>query len=243
MAENWNGDLIVLNTQQQFQRLYQRLGHEFHNPTLLEAALTHRSVRGNNNERLEFLGDSIVNFLIAEALFRRFPHAREGELSRLRAELVKGDTLAELAQEFTLGEYLRLGAGELKSGGFGRKSILADAMEAVIAAIYLDAGMDACRERIVGWYQVRLNAILHDATGHKDPKTRLQEYLQARKLGLPIYTVLSISGEAHQQVFHVVCKVPGLEAFTAEGSGPSRRSSEQTAAQKLLSCLEEKPHE
>lgn len=221
---------------QNFQPLYRKLGYEFHNPMLLEAALTHRSVRGNNNERLEFLGDSIVNFLIAEALFRRCPHAKEGELSRLRADLVRGETLAELAQEFNLGDYLRLGAGELKSGGFRRKSILADAMEAVIAAIYLDAGMDACRERIISWYENRLTSTFH-TPGQKDPKTRLQEYLQARKLGLPCYHVLAIEGEAHQQIFHVDCRVPGLQHAT-EGRGSSRRGAEQAAAQRYLEVLE-----
>jgi len=225
-------DSVVKNS----KTLCQKLGYEFHNPNLLDAALTHRSIRGNNNERLEFLGDSIINFIIAAALFQQFPKAKEGDLSRLRANLVKGDTLAELAQEFELGNYLRLGAGELKSGGFRRKSILADAMEAVIAAIYLDAGMAVCQERVLRWYEVRLQEIGR-SSGMKDPKTRLQEYLQAKKLGLPDYNVLSIQGEAHQQTFRVVCRIEKYSQVT-EGVGSSRRSAEQEAAQKYLEYLE-----
>lgn len=216
--------------------LCQKLGYEFHNPGLLEAALTHRSIRGNNNERLEFLGDSIVNFIIAAALYQQFPNAKEGDLSRLRASLVKGDTLAELAQEFELGSYLRLGAGELKSGGFRRKSILADAMEAVIAAIYLDGGMAVCQERVLRWYELRLQEIGR-GSGLKDPKTRLQEFLQARKISLPDYSVLSIQGEAHQQIFRVACRIEKY-AYVTEGVGSSRRSAEQQAAQKYLEFLE-----
>lgn len=216
--------------------LCKKLGYEFHNQALLDAALTHRSIRGNNNERLEFLGDSIVNFIIAATLYQQFPSAKEGDLSRLRANLVKGDTLAEVAQEFDLGSYLRLGAGELKSGGSRRKSILADALEAVIAAIYLDSGMAVCQEKVLRWYETRLQEISR-TSGAKDPKTRLQEYLQARKISLPDYAVVSIQGEAHQQLFTVGCRIDKFSHVT-QGSGSSRRSAEQEAAQKYLEFLD-----
>ncbi|MBZ9556592.1 MULTISPECIES: ribonuclease III [Modicisalibacter] len=213
-----------------------RIGHDFRDPALLELALTHRSFGGDNNERLEFLGDSIVNFVIGEALFQRFPQAREGQLSRLRARLVKGQTLAEVAREFDLGDQLRLGSGEMKSGGYRRDSILADAMEAVIGAIYLDAGMDAVKARILAWYGTRLESIdLHDT--QKDPKTRLQEFLQSRQSPLPRYEVISVEGEAHAQTFTVECHVDRLADHTL-GVGSSRRHAEQEAAEKALSLLE-----
>ncbi|SDM57666.1 RNAse III [Franzmannia pantelleriensis] len=213
-----------------------RVGHAFADIGLLELAMTHRSYGGQNNERLEFLGDSIVNFVIAEALFRRFPDAREGQLSRLRAQLVKGQTLAELAREFELGECLRLGSGEMKSGGHRRDSILADAVEAVIGAIYLDAGMDVAKARVLSWYAQRLEAIdLQDT--QKDPKTRLQEFLQSRQSPLPRYEVLSVEGEAHSQTFTIECQVEMLEAATV-GVGSSRRHAEQQAADKALALLE-----
>lgn len=213
-----------------------RIGHSFRDPTLLELALTHRSYGGDNNERLEFLGDSIVNFVIGEALFQRFPQAREGQLSRLRARLVKGQTLAELAREFSLGEHLRLGSGEMKSGGYRRDSILADAMEAVIGAIYLDAGMDVTKARVLSWYGTRLEAINLQDT-QKDPKTRLQEFLQSRQSPLPRYEVLSVEGEAHAQTFTVECHVEMLAEHTV-GVGTSRRHAEQQAAEKALTMLE-----
>jgi ribonuclease-3 len=218
-----------------YAELYRRLGYQFQNTALLEAALSHRSFKGNNNERLEFLGDSIVNFVIAAALFERCPHAKEGELSRLRASLVRGETLAELALEFNLGEYLRLGAGELKSGGWQRKSILADALEAVIAAIYLDAGLAICQSHVLRWFEQRLANVL-EVANHKDPKSLLQEYLQARKLALPAYVITDILGEAHQQVFHVQCALADL-SITTQGSGSSRREAEQQAAQQALTQI------
>lgn len=224
---------MVKNT----KTLCAKLGYDFKDPHLLEAALTHRSIRGLNNERLEFLGDSILNFIIAAALFQQFPTAKEGDLSRLRANLVKGDTLAELAQEFELGNYLKLGAGELKSGGYRRKSILADALEAIIGAIYLDGGMAVCQERLLRWYESRLQETSRHS-GLKDPKTRLQEYLQAKKVPLPNYSVLSIQGEAHKQTFRVACKIEKFNHIT-EGVGSSRRSAEQEAAQKYLEYLEQ----
>jgi ribonuclease-3 len=218
--------------------LCQKIGYTFKDPALLKAALTHRSIRGNNNERLEFLGDAILNCVIAAALFHKCKHANEGELSRLRAHLVKGDTLATMAQEFELGKYLHLGPGELKSGGARRKSILADALEAVIAAIYLDSDMkmEVCREHILNWFASRLDKVAQ-LSGQKDPKTCLQEYLQGIKVQPPIYIVLSIDGEAHDQTFHVECRVNHLSHVT-EGVGSSRRSAEQEAAKKYLEWLE-----
>ncbi|CAM4425780.1 MAG: Ribonuclease 3 [Legionellaceae bacterium] len=219
--------------------LSQKLGYYFQQSQLLNYALTHRSVPGNNNERLEFLGDSIVNFVIAKALYELFPTAKEGDLSRIRATLVKGDTLAELAQEFNLGDYLILGSGELKSGGFRRKSILADAMEAIIAAIYLDGGMDACQKCILRWYDSRLVSVTEFVSLKvplKDPKTRLQELLQKKKLELPIYTITSIKGEQHEQIFHVTCQIEKYN-YVTEGIGKSRRDAEQEAAKKYLDHL------
>lgn len=200
-------------------------------------ALTHRSMHSQNNERLEFLGDSIVNFVIAEALFHEQENAKEGELSRLRASLVKGETLAQLAREFNLGDYLLLGSGELKSGGMHRDSILADAMEAIIAAMYCDAGMELCKEKIKQWFTSRLKNISSLKT--KDPKTRLQEYLQGRGYDLPDYEVLAIEGEAHAQQFTVSCKVDKLKLNTV-GKGGSRRKAEQEAAENMLATLGDK---
>lgn len=217
-------------------KLCQKLGYVFKDTNLLKAALSHRSVRGINNERLEFLGDSIINLVIAAALYHKCPDAKEGELSRLRASLVRGETLAVLAKEFALGDYLHLGAGELKSGGMRRLSILADAMEAMVGAIYLDAGMEVCQDRILSWYKARLETITLE-TGEKDPKTRLQECLQAKKMALPLYRVLSVSGKAHQQIFQVECQIPTLPHVTI-GQGSTRRGAEQEAAQKLLEILE-----
>ena len=217
-------------------RLSAQLGYEFNNPQLLDAALTHRSIQGENNERLEFLGDSIVNFIIAEALYFKFPNAREGDLTRFRANFVRGETLAQLAMHFSIGDYLHLGPGELKSGGYRRASILADAMEAIIAAIYLDAGFETCRKKVLQWYD-KLFTDFALIDQHKDAKTRLQELLQSQKKSLPTYVVKQVSGEAHQQVFHVDCYVPGLEGVTS-GSGPSIRRAEQQAAEKYLKLLQ-----
>jgi len=217
-------------------KLAENLGYKFKDLSLLEDAMSHRSYRGKNNERLEFLGDAVVNFVVAASLFRNYPNSREGELSRLRANLVRGDTLALLAQDFELGKYLKLGAGELKSGGSRRTSILADAMEAVIGSIYLDGGMQVCEELIISWFAKRLENFT-EMPSLKDAKTRLQEYLQARKFPLPRYTILSIDGAAHQQTFSVKCYVEGLPQ-TAVGVGSSRRRAEQEAAQKILDLLE-----
>jgi ribonuclease-3 len=216
--------------------LARRLGHAFSDPALFELALTHRSCGKRNNERLEFLGDSILNFVIAEALYSQFPAAREGQMSRLRARLVKGETLSEIARELDIGDYLRLGSGELKSGGFRRDSILADAVEAIIGAIYLDSGMETARHYILSWFDGRLKSLdLNESL--KDSKTRLQEFLQSRREALPKYELLSVDGEAHAQTFHIRCEVALLEQPT-EGVGSSRRQAEQEAARAALQTLE-----
>jgi ribonuclease-3 len=220
---------------QSLSRLERQLGHSFQNQELMLLALTHRSFAGRNNERLEFLGDAILNFVAGEALFERFPQAREGQLSRLRARLVKGETLAVLARGFELGEYLRLGSGELKSGGFRRESILADALEALIGAIYLDAGMDVARERVLAWLANELDSLTLVDT-NKDPKTRLQEFLQSRAVELPRYEVVDIQGEPHCRTFFVQCEVALLNDKT-QGQGASRRIAEQVAAAAALVAL------
>lgn len=218
-------------------RLSQRLGYRFNDEALLTQALTHRSFSRHNNERLEFLGDAILNCTIAQQLFTQFPRAKEGQLSRLRAHLVKGETLAELGREFDLGDCLRLGSGELKSGGFRRDSILADAVEAVIGAISLDSSLADAQVAIQRWYQNRL-ADLNLTDNIKDSKTRLQEFLQSRKAPLPVYRVTEVSGEAHDQTFIVDCEVEGLKQPTV-GEGNSRRIAEQEAARAALQALGE----
>jgi ribonuclease-3 len=219
----------------QLARLERQLGYTFKDSELMLLALTHRSFAGRNNERLEFLGDAILNFVAGEALFERFPQAREGQLSRLRARLVKGETLALLARGFDLGEYLRLGSGELKSGGFRRESILADALEALIGAIYLDAGMQAARERVLAWLTTELDSLTLVDT-NKDPKTRLQEFLQSRACELPRYEVVDIQGEPHCRSFFVECQISLLNEKT-RGQGASRRIAEQVAAAAALIAL------
>ncbi len=217
-------------------QLTRRIGYSFSEKGLLEAALTHRSAGSLHNERLEFLGDAILNFLIAEELYRRFPSAREGELTRLRASLVKGTTLAQLARSLDLGGALRLGGGELKSGGRQRDSILADAFEAVVGAIYLDGGMEPCRRIIVDVYG-GLFAVGSAGLADKDPKTRLQEWLQSRQMALPSYSVTVVEGDAHDQVFTVECRLDEM-GLTSQGQGGSRRKAEQDAAEKALALLD-----
>ncbi|MEJ2362615.1 MAG: ribonuclease III [Gammaproteobacteria bacterium] len=218
------------------QRLEARLGYHFQDIALLETALTHRSASKCHYERMEFLGDAVLNLVISTDLYRRFPQAREGELSRLRAHLVKGESLSIIAGELSLGEFLRLGSGELKSGGYRRNSILADALESIIGAIYLDAGFEQTREFIL-----RVFANWLDSVGQvkelKDPKTRLQEYLQARSLPLPVYDVVKTSGQAHKQTFEVSCQVTLLDKPVI-ASGNSRRKAEQAAAQQILELLD-----
>lgn len=215
--------------------LQRKIGYLFQDESLLDLALTHRSFSGNNNERLEFLGDAVLSLFIAEALFQKFPKAKEGQLSRLRSFLVKGVTLAEIGKEFKLGDYLNLGAGELKSGGFRRESIISDAFEAIIGAIYLDSNDEVCRQVVLSWYETRLENLTLENT-EKDPKTKLQEYLQSMKKDLPVYDVSEIQGEAHDQVFFVTCQIDSLDIVT-KNKGPSRRIAEQKAAKEALKKL------
>lgn len=213
-------------------RLEKALGHTFSDKDLLSLSLTHRSVGGRNNERLEFLGDSVVNHIIAEELYRRYPRAREGEMSRMRAALVRGDTLAEVARELQLGDHVQLGRGERKSGGHRRTSILADAFEAVIGAVLLDSGLEACRQCVLKWFAARLEEVGQGDAG-KDAKTRLQEYLQGRNCPLPDYALLDVQGDDHDQSFRVACRLSSPE-LVAEGIGGSRRKAEQQAAARAL---------
>lgn len=213
-------------------KLEKRLGYHFKNIERLHLALTHRSANSKHNERLEFLGDSILSFVVADELYHRFPKMNEGDMSRMRATLVRGHTLAELAREFELGDHLKLGPGELKSGGFRRDSILADAVEAIIGAIYLDSGTEVIRAIILSWYQARFDAI-NPSVSQKDPKTQLQELLQGRRKPLPIYTVNKIKGEAHNQEFTIQCEILGVDRVIV-GKGTSRRKAEQAAAEAAL---------
>ena len=221
---------IVIN------RLQRKLGYTFHHQELLQQALTHRSASSKHNERLEFLGDSILSFVIANALYHRFPRVDESDMSRMRATLVRGNTLAEIAREFELGECLRLGPGELKSGGFRRESILADTVEALIGGVFLDSDIQNVERLILSWYQTRLDEI-SPGDKQKDPKTRLQEYLQGRHLPLPSYLVVQVRGEAHDQEFTIHCQVSGLSEPVV-GTGSSRRKAEQAAAEQALKKLE-----
>ncbi|WP_038259668.1 ribonuclease III [Xenorhabdus cabanillasii] len=216
--------------------LQRKLGYTFTQNDLLLQALTHRSASSKHNERLEFLGDSILSFVIANALYLRFPRVDEGDMSRMRATLVRGNTLAELAREFELGECLRLGPGELKSGGHRRESILADSIEALIGAIFLDSDIRTVEKIVLSWYDTRLNEI-SPGDKQKDPKTRLQEYLQGRHLPLPSYLVVQVRGEAHDQEFTIHCQVSGFEQ-PVRGVGSSRRKAEQAAAEQALKQLE-----
>ena len=217
------------------ESLQRAIVYRFNRLVLLRTALTHRSWGADNNERLEFLGDSVLNMVIARVLYERFDSLREGELSRLRAQLVRQDSLQLIAQKINLGDMLRLGEGELRSGGHRRPSILADALEAVFGAIFLDAGYDAARDVIEKLYAEML-AELDPARSLKDPKTQLQEYLQSRKLPLPVYELFEARGEAHAQEFEVVCTVSGMN-LNARGVGMSRRTAEQVAAREALQQL------
>ena len=214
----------------------ERLAYEPRERGLFRAALTHRSAAGPNNERLEFLGDAVLNLVIAHRLYLTFPLAAEGDLSRLRARLVSREPLAEIALALGLGEELQLGSGELRSGGSRRQSILADALEALCGAIFLDGGLAAV-EPVVGRLFAARVAALPEPEALKDAKTRLQEYLQSRSLTLPRYSVLGIEGEDHAQTFRVSCEVPGL-GLRVEGGGSSRRRAEQEAAGRMLAEIE-----
>ena len=217
--------------------VHEKLGYSPRDPGLFRAALTHRSAAGPNNERLEFLGDAVLSLVIAQRLFSQFPHANEGDLSRLRARLVSREPLAEVAAALDLGAVLQLGPGELKSGGFRRQSILADALEALCGAIFLDSGLSAAEGVIERLFAARIEA-LPEPEALKDAKTRLQEQLQSRGLTLPRYLVLSVEGEDHAQTFRVSCEVSGL-GLRVEGGGSSRRRAEQQAAERMLAQLAE----
>jgi ribonuclease-3 len=218
------------------RRLSRALKHRFRNPQHLERALTHRSAGADNNERLEFLGDALLGFIIAEVLSERFPDADEGSLSRLRASLVNKESLARLARSLELGEYLRLDGGVLRTGGHDRDSTLSDALEAVFAAVYLDRGFDVAKEVILRLYQDRLKHM--EVRGPvKDPKTRLQELLQSDKRPLPVYEVMDIGGSQHDQSFLVRCVLTDSKK-TTRGRGTSRRRAEQQAAEKMLELIE-----
>ena len=218
------------------QALQNALGHEFVSKELFQQALTHRSHSVAHNERLEFLGDSVLNCVVASLLFDKFGKIDEGDLSRLRANLVKQQSLYEIAQRLELSPYLRLGEGELKSGGFRRPSILADTVEALFGAVFLDAGFDAARKVIKRLYQPVLETVDPKTLG-KDSKTLLQEYLQGRKIALPVYTVVATHGAAHSQEFEVECAVPKL-SIQVLGGGGSRRAAEQAAAKKALEAAQ-----
>ncbi len=214
-----------------YNKLLTKISYTFNNKELLIQAVTHRSAKGEHNERLEFLGDSILGFVIAETLYEKFPEHSEGDLTRMRSSLVKGVTLAKLATDFGLGEFLILGPGELKSGGHKRESILEDAIEAIIGAVYLDSDLETCKQLILGWFSEHLAVIKPGV--HKDPKTRLQEYLQGRKIPLPTYEVINITGKSHDQMFTVSCKTQVI-SDTVITKATSRRKAEQAAAQQVL---------
>ncbi len=219
-------------------KLQSTLNYQFNERSLLETALTHRSAGNPNNERLEFLGDAMLGAVIANELFHQFPAGDEGQLTRLRSSLVKKDTLASLARELDLGSFLKLGEGELKTGGWRRASILENTLEAIIGAVYLDSDYNQCQAFIQNTFADLLDAVsLEDI--QKDPKTRLQEFLQARKKAIPIYEVLSSTGKSHQKIFTVSCRFDDLPA-AIQGQGASRRKAEQAAAQQAFVLLQSK---
>lgn len=216
--------------------LQKKIGYNFKKIDLLLQALTHCSVSSKHNERLEFLGDSILSYVIANAIYKRFPNINEGDMSRMRATLVKCNTLAEIAREFNLGDYLILGPGEKQSGGSNRDSILSDAIEALIGGIFLDSCIKKVEKMILYWYNERLNKI-NPKDKQKDPKTILQEYLQGKQLPLPNYLVYKIYGEPHNQKFIIHCQVKGI-SHPVIGNGSSRRKAEQNTAKQILKILE-----
>lgn len=225
-----------MSTERPIAWVRERLAYEPRDPALFATALTHRSAASDNYERLEFLGDAVLNLLVADRLYASFPAATEGDLSRLRARMVSEEPLAGIAAGIGLGDALQLGSGELKTGGFRRQSILADAFEAVAGALFLDAGLDEVRRLIGPLFDSRALALAH-ADELKDAKTRLQEHLQGRGLPLPRYSLESARGEPHEQIFHVRCEAPTL-GVSSDGSGSSRRRAEQQAAERLLARLQ-----
>lgn len=218
-------------------QLHVNIGHTFKDQGILQLALTHRSFSASNNERLEFLGDGVLNFIVAHQLYHRFPKLPEGDLSRLRAQLVKESSLSEIAMELHVGEALRLGEGELKSAGRRRPSILADAVEALVGAVYLDGGFVAAEAVVLKLYLNKFNTI-DPKVIDKDAKSQLQEYLQSKKIDLPDYNVAHIEGEAHAQSFKVECHIKKLNLLTV-GEGTSRRSAEQQAAQLAMEKIKQ----
>lgn len=222
-------------TPSEIAKLERYIGYEFVDQNLLVQAVTHRSFSAHNNERLEFLGDGVLNFIVAETLYKQFPDAAEGQLSRLRAMLVKQKTLAEIARELNLSDFLVMGTGELKSGGYNRDSILSDTVEAILGAAYLESGFATAVKLVLGWYKDRF-ALLSLEQAEKDAKSQLQEWLQAQKHPLPDYQVVTIEGEAHEQQFTIKLDLPVLES-SIEASGPSRRAAEQNAAAEALAQI------
>jgi ribonuclease-3 len=218
------------------QQLQDRLQYQFSDQTLLTLALSHRSCGSKNNERLEFLGDAVLGLTVSNFLFQRFPEAREGDLSRIRSQIVRAESLAEVARSLDLGPELLLGQGEMKSGGHRRDSILGDTVEALIGAIYLDKGISAAEQAVVNWFADQLNAVTLD-TPVKDAKTALQEWLQARGKPLPEYMVVKTQGEDHSRLFTISCKIANIES-AAEATASSRRKAEQLVAEQLLKQLE-----
>lgn len=216
-------------------RLMQTLGYTFKNPDHLLLALTHRSAHHSNNERFEFIGDSLLNLIISLALYAQFPNEKEGQLSRLRASLVKGDTLASIATDIHLGDHVILGPGELKSGGFRRASILADTLEAIIAAIYFDADFQTCQTVVLRLFKTRIQHCT-EVSSTKDPKTQLQEYLQSIKAPLPTYTLVKIEEHPSDPAFHITCTTQSPTIIT-QGIGSTRRKAEQDAASALLRII------
>ncbi len=215
--------------------LEKTLSYRFQNVELFQQALTHRSANNRNNERLEFLGDAVLDFVVSDAVYHAYPDAAEGDLSKLRALLVKDATLAKIASELGLGEHLILGGGEQKTGGHRRESILADALEAIFGAVFLDSGYDASK-RVIDRVYARRYADLPDIKELRDPKTRLQEWLQGRKMSIPDYALLEVSGEDHEQRFTVTCTVTEM-SIVSNGESTTRRKAEQKAARKMLEIL------
>jgi ribonuclease-3 len=214
----------------------QRFGVSFSDPALLDRALTHRSAGQANYERLEFLGDALINAVVSIELYARYPRAPEGDLTRLRAALIRESSLADLARRIELSDYLRMGGGELKSGGYRRDSILADTLEALVAAVYLDGGWDNCQRLVRSLFAEAFDAV--DLSASKDAKTRLQEWLQGRGMALPDYQLVDTAGKDHDKTFRVACRIPEAE-LSAEAHGRSRKSAEQAAAAALLQCIEQ----
>ncbi|MDB2372973.1 ribonuclease III [Psychrosphaera haliotis] len=217
-----------------YKQLQKKLGYEFSDESLLIQALTHRSFKGAHNERLEFIGDSLLGMFVAEALYFEFPKATEGELTRMRSQIVKGQTLTAIAKEFELSQWLLLGPGEMKSGGCRRDSILEDVIEAIIGSVYLDSNIEQCKEFVLKLVKKRL-ADVDPSNALKDPKTQLQEWLQSRKRPLPVYEVINTTGQAHNQTFTVSCTLDDGQQL--EATGTSRRKAEQSAARKALEVI------